>query len=110
MTDLEMKSTFKAVTDCQDENLTGIYIGFAKDAVLNRMYPLYRPDNAVVPERYHTIVVQVAVFLFGKRGMEGATRYAEQGADIMFDNGDIPPALLKGIVSAVYVPGSEVFG
>lgn len=91
--------------DKDDENFDTIavtYLSIAADKVLNRLYP-YRQEGQVLPVKYYSVVVRIALFLLYKRGAEGETRHTENGVDRSYENGDVPESLLADIVPFVGV-------
>lgn len=69
----------------------------AEGIVLNRMYPFGYEDGATVPTRYESIMLQIAVELFSRRGAEGQIGHKENGTDRTWEAGDVSPSLLKRI-------------
>lgn len=74
----------------------------AKSVVLQRLYP-YHPNETHIPERYHYKVVEVATFMYNKRGAEGQTYHKEQGISRGYDGASIPESMLQDIIPKVDV-------
>lgn len=73
----------------------------AKSAVLNQMYPYGYEDDAVIPKRYESVTLRIAVYLYNKQGAEGQTIHLENGVHRHYENGDIPSSLLKQVMPYV---------
>ena len=58
-----------------------------------------------VPERYHMTQVEIAAYLLNKRGAEGETAHSENGISRSYEDGDVPPTLLRDIVPFAAVMG-----
>lgn len=87
--------------DCDDKPTTANALAFlmaAKYRILNRMYPFGIPDGVdTVPDRYAALQVEIAAFLYNKRGMEGETSHAENGVSRVYSGADVPEALMRQI-------------
>lgn len=75
----------------------------AKSAILLRLYP-FNDTVTVIPARYETLQVEIAVYLFNKLGAEGQTEHSENGIDRTYESGGIPESLLSTITPMVGVP------
>ena len=74
------------------------YLELAAQKILNRMYP-YKTDYAgiVVPERYEWIQLNVACYLYNKRGAEGQIQHIENGIHRNYGDADVPDNMMKDI-------------
>lgn len=106
MTDEELReAVLTIVDDPRYEPFVEFYLEQAKNAVIERRWPYY--EDAIwedVPERYHTNVVEIAVFLINKRGAEGETYHTESGVNRTYETASIPPSFLRGITPMCGVP------
>lgn len=82
-----------------EDALLTAYLKLAESKVLNKMYPLGYDEDAEIPERYNLTVVNIAVYLYSKRGAEGETSNTENGVTRQWGGADVPPAYLKEVVS-----------
>lgn len=100
--------TANCITVLDDDrytDLVSIYVGFAEDAILNRLFPMHKGKTwADVPTKYDTKAIQVAVYLISKRGAEGETSHEENGTKRSYEAADIPESMLKDIIPFVSVP------
>lgn len=100
MTDSDKKTILKTMTGESDDAVLSAYLSIAASVVIGRAYPF---DDTVteVPDRYAMIQVQIAAYLLNKRGAEGQTAHSENGISRSYEDGDVPPTLLRGIVPLV---------
>lgn len=80
------------------------YLSLAGRKVIQRAYP-YRDDVEDVPDKYATNQVEIAAYMLNKRGAEGETAHSENGVSRSYEDGDIPPSLLRRIVPMAGVIG-----
>lgn len=93
---LDRMKTLIAPDEASDDILQETLVA-AEGIVLNRMYPFGYEDGAVVPARYESTMLQIAVELFSRRGAEGQTQHQENGTQRTWETGDVSPHLLKRI-------------
>lgn len=87
---------FKALTGETDDTLSLTYLSFAGEAIINKCFP-YAKEEMSVPTRYLYRQLDIAVYLYNKRGAEGETRHGENGIDRTYEKAGIPDSMLKGI-------------
>lgn len=106
MTDTEKLTMLKVMTGEKDESVLSTYLSIAGNKVLKRAYPF---DNTVtvVPDRYAYNQVEIAAYLVNKRGAEGETAHSENGISRSYEDGDVPPTLLREIVPCASLIGKE---
>lgn len=104
MTDAEKLKMVKAMTGETDESILSTYLSIAGDKVCRKAYP-YDPDARLVPYRYGFVQVEIAAYLLNKRGAEGQTAHSENGISRSYEDGDVPPTLLRDIVPFASVMG-----
>ena len=82
----------------EDNDVLGIYLDIAGDKILNRMYP-FKDDytGLEVPDRYVMIQLNVACYLYGKRGAEGEIQHIENGIHRNYGSSDVPDGMLKDV-------------
>ena len=97
MTEADKLKMVKAMTGEQNEEVLSTYLAIAGNKVLKRLYPFGTTDTAV-PDRYALNQVEIACFLLNKRGAEGQTAHNENGIYRTYEDGDVPPSLLREIV------------
>ena len=97
MTDAEKLTMLKTMTGETDEAVLSVYLSIAANKVCRRAYPF---DDTVttVPSRYDFNQVEIAAYLVNKRGAEGETAHSENGISRSYEDGDVPPTLLREIV------------
>ena len=93
---------------CDDNNTNSgvltIYLNIAKQAVLNKAFPYGVPSDVIdVPEKYESIQLNIACYLYNKRGAEGELSHKENGIDRTYESADIPSSMLKQVIPFVGV-------
>lgn len=106
MTDTEKLTMLKAMTGEKDESVLSTYLSIAGNKVLKRAYP-FDSTVTVVPDRYAYNQVEIAAYLVNKRGAEGETAHSENGIFRSYEDGDVPPTLLREIVPCASLIGKE---
>lgn len=106
MTDTEKLTMLKAMTGEKDESVLSTYLSIAGNKVLKRAYP-FDSTVTVVPDRYSYNQVEIAAYLVNKRGAEGETAHSENGISRSYEDGDVPPTLLREIVPCASLIGKE---
>lgn len=97
MTDEEKLTMLKSMTEETDNDVLSTYLTLAKGVVLSRAYP-YTEEEDKVPAKYDTVHVEIAAYMLNKRGAEGETAHSENGVSRSYEDGDIPPTLLRRIL------------
>lgn len=97
MLDAEKIKLVKAMSGETDVDTVSAYLSLAGDKICRRAYP-FDPAVTEVPERYHFLQVEIAVYLLNKRGAEGEAAHSENGISRTYENGDVPPSMLRQIV------------
>lgn len=106
MTDTEKLTMLKAMTGEKDESVLSTYLSIAGNKVLKQAYP-FDSTVTVVPDRYAYNQVEIAAYLVNKRGAEGETAHSENGISRSYEDGDVPPTLLREIVPCASLIGKE---
>lgn len=103
MSQLERLKLLLGITGDDEDLLLEMYLTLAGDKILARLYPYKMPENAEIPARYVSLQLQIASYLYGKRGAEGQTSHSENGIARTYENGDVPGSMLREIVPFVGV-------
>lgn len=100
MTDEAKKAMLTAMTGEADDGVLSAYLSLSASEVLLRAYPF---DSSVteVPERYSSVQVEIAAYMLNKRGAEGETSHSENGISRAYEDGSVPPTLLRKITPMV---------
>ena len=96
MTDADKLNMLKNMTGETDSDVLSTYLTLAKNVVVTRAFP-YGTGAEEVPAPYHTVQVEIAAYMLNKRGAEGETSHSENGVSRTYEDGDIPPTLLRRI-------------
>jgi hypothetical protein len=105
MTDIEKEDMLAAMTGEKNGNVLSTYLTIAGNKVLKRLYP-FGTSVTTVPDRYAINQVEIACFLLNKRGAEGQTSHSENGISRSYEDGDVPPSLLREIMPCASVISS----
>ena len=97
-----MLAKLEAMTGEQTEEVLSTYLDLAGNKILRKAYP-YNDTQTTVPEKYHYTQLEVAAYLLNKRGAEGETAHSENGISRSYEDGDVPPTLLREIVPCAAV-------
>ena len=77
------------------------YLELAKQKILNRMYQFETDleyENLDVPAKYTMAQINIAIYLYNKRGAEGEVQHIENGIHRNYGSSDIPNAMLKDVM------------
>lgn len=107
MTNDEKLAMVKAITGETDEDVLFTYLSIAGNKVCRKAYP-FNPTMTEVPVQYGYVQVEIAVYLLNKRGAEGQTSHSENGISRGYEDGDIPPTLMREITPCASVIGGGV--
>lgn len=97
MLEIEKKEMVKAMAEETNDSTVSAYLGIAGDKICRKAYP-FDPTVTEVPEQYHFLQVEIAVYLLNKRGAEGEAAHSENGISRTYESGDVPPSMLRQIV------------
>lgn len=97
MTDEEKLAMLTSMTGETDEAVLSTYLTLSKNVVIAHAYP-YGDGTEEVPAKYDTVQVEIAAYMLNKRGAEGETAHSENGVSRSYEDGDIPPTLLRRII------------
>ena len=85
--------------NASEDELLLMYLDDAEKAILNHLYPMHEDGNMpILPARYDSRVVEIAAYLYNKRGAEGETSHNENGISRTYENGSIPTSMLSDII------------
>ena len=102
MTDADKLAMLISMTGETDENVLSTFLTLAKNVVLAKAYP-YGDGTEEMPLKYDTVQVEIAAYMLNKRGAEGEIVHLENGVSRHYEDGDIPPTLLRRITPMVGV-------
>lgn len=104
MTDETKLTMLESMTGEDNREVLSTYLTLAKGVVLSKAFP-YGTGTEEVPAPYHTTQVEIAAYMLNKRGVEGETVHLENGVSRHYEDGDIPPTLLRRITPMAGVIG-----
>ena len=97
MTDTEKLKMHESMTGETEEAVLSTYLTLAKGVVLRKAFP-FGDGTETVPAKYDTVQVEIAAYMLNKRGAEGESAHSENGVTRYYEDGDIPPTLLRRIL------------
>jgi hypothetical protein len=62
------------------------------------------PDDQPMESRWNELQIQIALFLWNKRGAEGETSHSENGVSRTYENADVPDSLLDDVTPLAVIP------
>lgn len=96
MTQSEKLIMFKGMVSESNDSVLDTYLKIAGNKILARAYP-YRNDVTEVPEKYAILQVDIAAYLYNKRGAEGETYHSENGINRSYEAADVPDSYLSRV-------------
>lgn len=101
----EKKEMLTLMTGESDDDVLSTYLNLAEQIVIQKAYP-YGTGLEDLPARYEAVQVEIAAYMLNKRGAEGETVHLENGVSRHYEDGAVPPSLLRRIVPYVGVFGN----
>lgn len=110
MTDEEKRNMISVMSDETDQTVLSAYLNLAKQIIFEKAFPFGNfPEE--MPAQYDGLHVEIAVYLLNKRGAEGESVHLENGVSRHWEDGSVPPSLLRRIIPyAGVVGGSNATG
>lgn len=96
MLEIEKKEMVKAMTEEPNDSTVSAYLGIAGNKICRKAYP-FDPTVTEVPEQYHFLQVEIAVYLLNKRGAEFETSHNENGINRTYEGADVPSSIMRSI-------------
>ena len=90
------------ITDDSEDMLLDVILEQATSVVLQRLFP-YDDSKTDIPTRYQYKVLEIAVYLYNKRGAEGQLAHKETDISRTYEAGSIPPSMVEDITPYVGV-------
>lgn len=97
MLETEKIEMAKSMTGETSDGVVSAYLKIAGNKICRKAYP-FDPTVTEVPEQYSLLQVEIAVYLLNKRGADGESAHSENGISRTYENGDVPPSMLRQIV------------
>lgn len=86
------------IEGAEEDNLLNLLLDLAEQKILDRVYPY---GEGAMPERYQPKQVEIALYLYSKRGAEGQIAHGEGGVNRTYESADVPESLMRGITPFV---------
>lgn len=104
MTTETMKARLSALTGETNDDMLLTFLGIAAESIIARCYPFRSDDDEPdVPEKYHMLQLEIAVYLLNKRGAEGQISHNENGINRSYESAGVPESMLSRITPYVGV-------
>lgn len=98
MTNEEKLAALKAMVGSSDyDEVLSAYLKLAGGKIIAKAFP-YQNDVTEVPTQYSYLQVEIAAYMLNKRGAEGQISHTENGVSRSYENGDVPPSMLKVVI------------
>lgn len=98
MTFAERSVVLSMRTGETDTSVLSDALNAAAAKIWEKMLPFKPPDADDIPEKYQAAQIEIAAYLWAKRGAEGETRHNENGVDRTYESASVPDSMLKGII------------
>lgn len=97
MANSRMLEQLIVLTGESDESLLTALLSVAEAKVLNRLYP-FDDTKSVIPMKYTQNVLEIATYLYNRRGSEGELSHNEGDISRSYASASVPEAMFDGIV------------
>lgn len=97
MANSRMLEQLIVLTGESDESLLAALLSVAEAKVLNRLYP-FDDTKSVIPMKYTQNVLEIATYLYNRRGSEGELSHNEGDISRSYASASVPEAMFDGIV------------
>ena len=101
---LDQLKSLLGISGTDEDAMLLTLLSISAQKILDRAYP-YDTTVTEVPARYETKQVEIAVYLYNKRGAEGQISHSENGINRTYESADVPESLMRGITPYVGVVG-----
>jgi hypothetical protein len=99
---LEQLKSLLGISGTDEDAMLLTLLSISAQKILDRAYP-YDSSVTEVPARYELKQIEIAVYLYNKRGAEGQTAHNENGINRTYESADVPESLMRGITPYVGV-------
>ena len=99
---LEQLKSLLGISGTDEDAMLLTLLSISAQKILDRAYP-YDSSVTEVPNRYELKQIEIAVYLYNKRGAEGQTSHNENGINRSYESADVPESLMRGITPFVGV-------
>lgn len=106
MTTEEKITMVQAMTSETNEDIISAFLQIAGNKIIRKAYP-FDSTQTEVPERYHDLQCEIAVYLLDKRGALGQTSHSENGISRNYEAGSVPDSMLDAVVPFIKAFGAD---
>lgn len=93
----------KVLTGETDNELLSVLLSAAESRVRTRLYP-FDPYASEIPAVYQSTVLEIATYLYNRRGSEGELSHDEGDIKRTYAGASVPEEMLRGVVPFCGVP------
>lgn len=93
----------KALTGENNESILLAYLEMAAAKINEKAFPFGSDCGDKVPKKYLPNQLEIAQYLYNKRGAEGEVSHNENGINRIYESASVPESMLKGITPFVGV-------
>lgn len=97
MAQLDLLKERLDITDTASDGLLTAYLTGAEQKILNKLYPFEREITGVLPARYYALQLDIAEYMYLKRGAQGETVHNENGINRHYESADVPESMLREV-------------
>ena len=84
-------------SNTSEDELLLVYLEIAEKAILEKLYPMGDTPSCL-PPRYDLRQIEIASYLYNKRGAEGELSHNENGISRSYESAYIPSSMLADII------------
>lgn len=103
MQDVAQLQKLKTLTGETKDGVLLAYLELAAAKVNERAYPFSTEHKDTVPAKYRSNQLEIALYLYNKRGAEGEVSHNENGINRTYESASVPESMLRGITPFVGV-------
>ena len=85
-----------------EDDLLNLLIKKSEEKIRQKLYP-YHPNKKEIPEQYNYRILDIAVYLYNRRGVEGQISHKEGDISRGYSSPDVPDEMVADIIPFVGV-------
>lgn len=97
MSQLELLKARLEITDIASDSLLSAYLTDAERKILNKLYPFEIIEYSPLPARYYSLQLDIAEYMYLKRGAQGEIIHNENGINRHYESADVPESMLREV-------------
>lgn len=88
--------------DYEDDDLLTLLLEIAEESLINHLYP-FETEVEEIPQKYNRKVLEIAVYLYNKVGIEGQVAHRELDITRTYESAGIPASMLSDVTPFVKI-------